>query len=730
VRSVLLDDIGISRRVRLHARIGDALEVSAESGQEVDPAALSFHYLKAAPAGSSDKAAYYSELAARSAMAARGYDDAVELYDRALEACDQGAGSCDRLSLLLGSAEAKAASGDRQAARAAFLVAAGLARRLGRSAQLAQAALGLAGTGFEVALFDDEQIALLEEALGAVGDSDLALRSRISARLSVALSLTGQEQRRYNLSEAAILLAQESGDTAALAQALAARCDANAGPAHVAQRAEDAGEIVRIARARGDMGTELLGRRLRLLAAMEAGDMGAVDAETHAFAAVADRLRQPRYQWYVKLWQATRAAMRGRFAEQDTLARQAEELGRAAGSVNCEILLLAHRWFAGLETGDIEAVLSHFEARLPPGTYAEMGPQMLPVLVGRPLLAGRTDQARGVLDAAVEDLKAARPDSEWLTMLAQVAEMCFRLGGHPLVPWLYDTLTPFADVWPVDGIGAYAHGPAHRQLGLLAVMLGRTADASSHFDAALLGSRRAGADLLVARTLLDRGAALDEPETLRSARDLYRQLGADKRASHIDSSLRARFPSSKAASPDPAICRLWRDGDVWMVAFAGRLARVRDSKGIRDIARLLAEPGREIPALDLSDRGTPGPAAGSGLGPPIDTRARAAYKARLAEIDAELDQADGAADLERSARAHAERDALVEQLTSAYGLAGRPRRTGDPAERARTAVTARIRDAIRRIERLHPELGRHLARSVRTGTFCAYDPDPPRQWDL
>ena len=45
------------------------------------------------------------------------------------------------------------------------------------------------------------------------------------------------------------------------------------------------------------------------------------------------------------------------------------------------------------------------------------------------------------------------------------------------------------------------------------------------------------------------------------------------------------------------------------------------------------------------------------------------------------------------------------------------------AERARTAVTARIKDSIRRIGGAHPELGRHLARSVRTGTFCVYEPD-------
>jgi hypothetical protein len=157
---------------------------------------------------------------------------------------------------------------------------------------------------------------------------------------------------------------------------------------------------------------------------------------------------------------------------------------------------------------------------------------------------------------------------------------------------------------------------------------------------------------------------------------------------------------------------------------------VRDSKGTRDIARLLAEPRREIPALDLAGSGVGRSAPGADLGPLIDAKARDAYKSRLVELEAELDEADAAADTERSARAQGERDALLAQLSAAYGLAGRPRRSGDPAERARTAVTARIRDAVRRIEEAHAELGRHLARSIRTGTLCSYDPDQSSRWEL
>src|ERR1700682_4853396 len=103
---------------------------------------------------------------------------------------------------------------------------------------------------------------------------------------------------------------------------------------------------------------------------------------------------------------------------------------------------------------------------MPPWSYTEMGPQMLPVFIISRFLASRRDVARALLDAGAEDLRAAVRDAEWLTMVAQIGDASLRLGGHELVPWLYDALAPFADRWSVDGIGAYAHGPVHRQLGL------------------------------------------------------------------------------------------------------------------------------------------------------------------------------------------------------------------------------------------------------------------------
>jgi hypothetical protein len=114
----------------------------------------------------------------------------------------------------------------------------------------------------------------------------------------------------------------------------------------------------------------------------------------------------------------------------------------------------------------------------------------------------------------------------------------------------------------------------------------------------------------------------------------------------------------------------------------------------------------------------------------IDAHARHAYRDRLRQLDSDAEEADRAGDADRAARIAIERDALVAELSAAYGLGGRVRRTGSAAERARTTVTARIRDSIRRIDAVHPELARHLRAAIHTGTLCSYEPEHPVSWRL
>ncbi|WP_339133624.1 AAA family ATPase [Streptomyces sp. f51] len=195
----------------------------------------------------------------------------------------------------------------------------------------------------------------------------------------------------------------------------------------------------------------------------------------------------------------------------------------------------------------------------------------------------------------------------------------------------------------------------------------------------------------------------------------------------------------RRSEPPPPAPEFRREGPLWHLVYAGREARLPDSKGLRDIAVLLGRPGIPVPATDLAapggTAGDVGTSAGDlhapgDLGEVIDATARAAYRRRLRELEGEAEAADASGDAVRSRRIAEERDALVRQLSAAYGIGGRVRRAGSPAERARTAVTARVRAAVRRVAAAHPQLGRHLETAVRTGTLCVYEPETPPAWRL
>jgi tetratricopeptide (TPR) repeat protein len=192
----------------------------------------------------------------------------------------------------------------------------------------------------------------------------------------------------------------------------------------------------------------------------------------------------------------------------------------------------------------------------------------------------------------------------------------------------------------------------------------------------------------------------------------------------------ARTPAEQTEPPPvPPVgeaCVFRLEGDIRTVVFAGRSVPLHDLKGMRYLARLLATPDREFHVLDLAagERGAV-PREGAGdLGPALDDQARAAYKRRLAEIDEDIEEALALGDGERVTLARADRDYLVRELAGAFGLGGRYRLVGSSSERARASVTRALRYAVARVAEHHPLLADHLARTVRTGTYCCYAPDP------
>jgi tetratricopeptide (TPR) repeat protein len=264
----------------------------------------------------------------------------------------------------------------------------------------------------------------------------------------------------------------------------------------------------------------------------------------------------------------------------------------------------------------------------------------------------------------------------------------------------------------------------------------------------------------VARVALARAhrAAGNEPQAVmeyRAARSAFEQAGASDRVAHaareagdaeaepIASEAQPPvLPAAGGSEPSQSIFR--RDGDHWSLTFDGRTTLLRNLKGLHYLARLLSEPGREFHVLDLvaAEAGLPAGAdeavtsvfvrSASRGDVLLDAQAKTAYRRRLGEIEEDIEEARTLGDDERAAQAEGERDFIVRELAAAVGLGGRDRGFGSDSERARASVTRAVRQAMARIREHHRLLGDHLDRTIRTGTYCAYLPDPraPARWQL
>jgi hypothetical protein len=219
------------------------------------------------------------------------------------------------------------------------------------------------------------------------------------------------------------------------------------------------------------------------------------------------------------------------------------------------------------------------------------------------------------------------------------------------------------------------------------------------------------------------GSVWSRRHALRAARRELSKVVQDVEQSSAIESAEPR-DTERDASGGRSIFR--RDGELWALSFDGRSALIRDLKGLHDIALLLSQPEREVHCLDLADRTE----SGSSDAPVLDARARREYEKRIQDLQDDLAEAEAHNDYGRAEKAGAELDALTEQLAAAFGLGGRERGLGSSVERARSAVTWRIRSAIKKIEGVHEPLGKHLRASIQTGVYVAYSPPAPVDWEL
>ena len=760
IRETLYEELGPAERIRLHGQIGEVLEEVHRTDPTPHLTALAHHFLEAAPARGADKALVYSTRAGRHAAASLAYEAAAAHFQSALEVLGlaRPGDERERCELLLARGDVQWKSGDGRGARETFQQAAEIARRIGDAPLLARSALGFAGEGSRLlwvrsGVVDQPRIELLQEALDGLGERDPGLRARLLARLAINLYWAPEPERVVALSEEAVRLARQLGDPRLLAAVLRARWIALWRPEGAAERLAIADEILHLGERTGDRELALLGHRFRIVGFLEHGDVVATDREIEAWAQIAGELRQPLYLTDLAMWRATRAIMDGRFADGEEQAQRAVELGQREPDVQPILRHEIQTFLLHFHKGCLDQLVGRSQPRT--GVPATMFQRCARAFVWSE--TGRQAEARRELSALAKEGFPLPRDGAWVVSMSLLSAVAAELNDRTSAAQLYELLMPYAGRVGIFAAGLACWGSVSYHLGLLASTLGRVADAIRHYEDAATVHERMGArpflawtQLAHARLLLTRDAGARRGEAaalLTSALATARELGMDGLVAKVRRLGLDAAPTAGAQEPADGEAVFRNEGDVWTVIYAGTSVRLKHSKGLGDIAILLANRGRDIHVADLiaASAGAPPdprstPAAdlvaqglrvsrGASGDAVLDHRARADYRERLAGLHRELEDAERCNDEGRVARARAEFDFIAGELASAFGLGGRGRRAGSPIERARKAVASRIRFSLAHIARVHPALASHLRRYIRTGTVCSYVvPDEPVRW--
>jgi hypothetical protein len=577
-------------------------------------------------------------------------------------------------------------------------------------------ALGLDRIDARFAMPRADLVAVLDTARRALHGTGTTTEAKVTGALARQLqhSVPADRPQARPLAARAVTIARTLDDPATLASSLLAQHDTLWTPGTATARAAIAVEIADLARRAGDQ--ERYAQALLLSATAQLENASAAFRATFTeYAHVTQRLRQPRHDYLLHTRRAALALLEGDIATGERLSAEAAALGEMVGDSDTGNVRMSQR---------LEVV----RARNDRAELREMADEAVAWWIGAPAhahaiaagfcaRAGDLDAARRELDTvlALEDWQTDR-SYLWSVFIGEMVTAAIALHDQPLCHRLLDDLLPLAGTCAVNAalvcfMGAHAH-----RIGLLYAALDQPEPARRWLHQASQTHRRLGARAWNAETdraLATLGDAIG-PKHLRSA------------APRADMS--PNQATKVQVDPDEDLPRLRRVGEMWRASYRGHTAYLRDCKGLHDLAALLARPGADLLALDLAGGLISDQARTGQTEPVLDRTALIAYRQRLAELDDELNTAGTHADLAHHQRASDEREQLRAELRRAIRPDGSSRALGyTVTERARKAVTARIRDAIRRITDAHPDLGTHLDRTIRTGTTCRYDAPPTRR---
>jgi hypothetical protein len=672
------------RALELHQAIAVALEDRAARGGEVQAAEVARHFLACLAIDGPERAARWALRAAAADHRTLAFSEAAAQLRRWRAAVsDAGLAVADEqlVEVLLAEADALWRSGSPIGAKGLLRSATEAARRCSDPRLLARTALASAQLGAQFATRRDALIAELDEALEVVTRVDLPLQARLGAALAreLAHSVADDRPRAAPISEQALALARNSDSPEVLAGCLLARHDVLWTPGQAANREAITRELLEVTQRRGDDEASAEAMLLLANALLEQGS-AAYTAALDGCLDLLDRLGQPRHTYTASTRRAAVALLRGDLVDAERRIMAAAALGESIREPDAGNVLMSQRLELVRARGDADQLKAFADEAV--GHWLGAPVHAHAIAAGFSARAGDNASAAAHL-AAVHDLGGWRTDRSylWSVLVRELAVAAVALNDSTLCEQLLDDVLPLADSCGVNGaVVAFAGSHAHTA-GLLATALGRP----------------------------------DAPALVEQARRTYERLGA------------RGWLAELVPQPIASAHSFTRQGAVWQLDFLDEHAVIQHSKGLADIAVLLTRPDVDVHVLELMGSAQQEAPAGQ----LTDRTALSAYRQRLADLAELMADARDDQNHELATRRELEREALLAELrrSTTPGGAGRTF-ANHSAERARKAVSGRIREAVRKLRDDMPALAAHLDQTVLTGTFCRYRAEPGIRWEV
>jgi DNA-binding SARP family transcriptional activator len=502
VQETLAAELSTTRRVRLHARIGNALEELYSDDAAAHAAELAYHFAEAQPVLGAEKLIRYSRLAGEQAYNAHAYEDAIAHFQRALAAKEGEPISDETAGLLFALVRSEFLGRERY----------DLDEALDRMHHAFDyyAEVGDAVHAVEIAahpippVWGETQVPqLLSRALEMVPPNSLDA-GRILANVGrFAGTNDGDYERACDSFERSLAIARQHGDRLLERRVLALAARVDWWHLRWEECVAKSTEALELARAADDQQTEMYARAWLTRNAAITGDLTEARAQAADALELADRLRE-------RYWLATARVnsfwldyLAGDWDAARTLSDAGLRL-QPRDARNLGLRTLLEYQLGETARGEIflERLLEATRLTAPGSTVEHSEAAATIALAGR--ITGRQERF-DIAEAAAATVLSS-------PVHIPIFDLHARIGLAVLAAERSDPVAAseqYAELAGQTGTVLILLGmAADRLLGLLAVTMEQFDTAWSHFEAALSFCDRSGYRPEHARTALDYAAAL------------------------------------------------------------------------------------------------------------------------------------------------------------------------------------------------------------------------------